>query len=175
MIISAFVKPYVLSILPAASALSLPLTATRSGTAAAASQPRVQVRSTLSLSNVQTLSHPFVEPSADDNTQSTSSSVASVLTTPTPASQNVAMRLLTASPGATSPAFLLTTPTDKAAAAAQGSTIWLFTMQNWGAQIDGLVDVGKYEEALMLLDTIDPTVLEDKVRHSSILTASQLH
>lgn len=58
---------------------------------------------------------------------------------------------------------MLSTPTEKTAAAAQGSTIWLLTMQSWGAQIDELVDAGAYEEALLLLDTIDVAVLEDKV------------
>lgn len=62
----------------------------------------------------------------------------------------------------------MTTPADKSMAAAQGSTIWLLIMQGWELQIDELVDAGKYTEALMLLDTIDQTVLENKVcRYSS--------
>lgn len=73
------------------------------------------------------------------------------------------MRLLTVSPGAKPPAFVLTTPSDRATATAQGSTLWILTMQNWGAQIDDLVEAGSYEDALRLLDTVDQVVLEDKV------------
>lgn len=36
-------------------------------------------------------------------------------------------------------------------------------MQNWGAQIDDLVEAGSYDDALKLLDTVDQVVLEDKV------------
>lgn len=159
-------KPFVLSILPANSALSLQLTASRAGGAVAAAQPRIQVRSSLSLSTVQTLSHPFSELSQDEKGSS-------VTAAPTLASQGIAMRLLTASPGAKSPAFLLTTPTDKTTATAQGSTIWLFTMQDWGEQIDELVDAGNYNEALILLNTLDPVVLENKVSLAGTLAQLQ--
>ena len=158
-----------LSILPASSALSLPLSAaSRSSAATAAAYPRVQVRSSLSLSGVQLLLHPFLDHLVEET-----ASVAPISTSPSPitpiaAPQAVNMRLLTASPGAKSPAFLMTTPADKSMAAAQGSTIWLLIMQGWELQIDELVDAGKYTEALMLLDTIDQTVLENKVcRYSS--------
>jgi hypothetical protein len=63
----------------------------------------------------------------------------------------------------------VTTPTDKAAAAAEGSTIWQFKMKSWDAQIDELVVAGQYSDALALLDTIDTIALPDKVfDHSGI-------
>ena len=114
------------------------------------------------MSNVQLLSHPFSDHLVEETVSATPISPSPSPAATTPAPQAVNMRLLTASPGAKSPAFLLTTPTDKSTATAQGSTMWLLAMRGWGSQIDELVDAGNYEEALILLDTIDQTVLEDK-------------
>ncbi|KAF8311952.1 hypothetical protein DL93DRAFT_2060501 [Clavulina sp. PMI_390] len=150
---SVFVKPYVLSILPGSSTI---LAAARAATPASTTQPRIQVRSTLSLSNVQTLAHPFPAPTP------------TTAPTATATEDNVLMRVLTASPNSRSPAFVLTTPTDKASAM-QGSTIWMLNMQSWAAQLDELVDAEKYEEALMLLDIIDPASLEDKPRRYAFI------
>jgi hypothetical protein len=58
---------------------------------------------------------------------------------------------------------LVSTPTEKVAAA-EGSTIWVLSMQSWGAQVDELLDAGSYTDALALLDTIDRALLDDKVR-----------
>jgi hypothetical protein len=55
------------------------------------------------------------------------------------------------------------TPADKVALAADGSTIWLFRMQSWAAQVDELVQAGAYQNALGLLDSIDQALLPDKV------------
>ena len=57
----------------------------------------------------------------------------------------------------------MTTPTDRTAAAAEGSFIWQFSMKPWSEQIDELVLAGKYSDALALLDTIDEALLPDKV------------
>lgn len=110
------------------------------------SLPRIQIRSSLSLADVQTLPFPF---SSSPNAP--------------PPPYGTSLRLLTASPGAKSPAYLVTTPTDKTVAATEGSTIWLLPMQSWGQQVDELVGARKYTDALALLDTIDRSVLEDKV------------
>jgi len=59
--------------------------------------------------------------------------------------------------------FFITTPVEKAAAATEGSALWMLRMQPWGTQIDELVDSGSYTEALALLDTLDKAVLPDKV------------
>lgn len=80
-----------------------------------------------------------------------------------PAPTNYTLRLLTPSPSAKSPLFLVSTPTDRTTAASEGSSIWCLRMKPWGEQVDELVDVGKYAEALTLLDTIDAAFLPDKV------------
>ncbi|KAF9509816.1 hypothetical protein BS47DRAFT_1411338 [Hydnum rufescens UP504] len=140
----AFIRPFVLSTLP-------PTTAS-----ATLAQSIIKIRSSLSLADVQTLPFPFSSPP-------------DVPTSPPGAS----LRLLTASPGGKSPACLVTTPTDKVAAAAEGSTIWLLSMQSWGQQIDELVDARKYTDALVLLDTVDRSVLADKDRRISYIRGLQ--
>jgi hypothetical protein len=57
----------------------------------------------------------------------------------------------------------MTTPTDKTAASTEGSSIWCFSMRPWSEQIDELVTAGQYSDALALLDTVDDTLLPDKV------------
>ena len=73
------------------------------------------------------------------------------------------MRSLVSSPASTPPAFFISTPNEKAAATAEGSTIWALDMQSWGQQIDELVDAGQYPDALALLGILNNVVLEDKV------------
>lgn len=77
---------------------------------------------------------------------------------------------MTSVPSAKSPLFLVTTPTDRTAATAEGSTIWQFNMKPWAEQIDELVQEGQYADALALLDTIDEAVLPDKVGKRYIFT-----
>ncbi|KAJ7650763.1 hypothetical protein FB45DRAFT_25587 [Roridomyces roridus] len=142
----AFVKPYIFSVLPPGSITSPPQKPEPS-----ASIPQtplipttvVQIRSSISLLPTQTLSFPFNHPS-------------------TPPTANATVRLLTPSPSSKSSLFLLTTPTDRTAAAAEGSTLWQFRMKSWDAQIDELVAAGQYSDALALLDTIDASALPDK-------------
>ena len=114
----------------------------------------VQIRSSLSFLPVQTLPFPFTSPP---------SSSTSVLAAPPP-SANSTIRLLTSSISAKSPLFLVTTPTDRTQAAAEGSRIWQFRMKPWSEQVDELVRDESYSDALALLEIIDEALLPDKVR-----------
>lgn len=64
---------------------------------------------------------------------------------------------------------MITTPVDRTAAAAEGSSIWQFTMCPWADQIDEFVEGGYYADALKLLEVIDDIALPDKVRVNSTL------
>ncbi|KAJ7039656.1 hypothetical protein C8F04DRAFT_1086112 [Mycena alexandri] len=152
----AFVKPYIFSVLPpgsipppspkpCAESSGIPPQPTITPTTA------VQIRSSTSLLPTQTLSFPFNDPSSSS----------------TPPPTNATVRLMTASAGAKSPLFLVTIPTDRATAAAEGSTIWQFKMKSWDAQIDELVAAGQYADALTLLDTIDVIALADKEQRAT--------
>lgn len=148
--LSGFVKPYIFSILPAGSVPKPPGgdIAAAPGQPAFHPSPVLQVHSSISLLLSQSLPFPFNP-------------------TQTPASQappvNHILRLLTSSPSAKSPLFLVSTPLDRATATAEGSSLWCFSMKSWGVQVDELVDAGMYAEALALLNSIDPAVLPDKV------------
>ncbi|KAJ7760728.1 hypothetical protein DFH07DRAFT_430267 [Mycena maculata] len=148
----AFVKPYIFSVLPPGS---IPPPSPKAGaepSAQANFTPTtvVQIRSSISLLPTQTLSFPFTHPSSSSSTL------------PHAPTTNATVRLLTPSASAKSPLFFVTTPTDRTAATAEGSTIWQFRMKLWGAQIDELVVAGQYSDALALLDTIDVSALPDK-------------
>lgn len=67
------------------------------------------------------------------------------------------------SPTTNTSLFLVTTPTDRTAATAEGSSIWHFEMKPWADQLDELVLAGRYSDALKLLETIDARSLPDKV------------
>ncbi|KAI0690617.1 hypothetical protein BC835DRAFT_1363553 [Cytidiella melzeri] len=142
----AYAKPYIFSILPAGS---VPSSAVEGGTnlsAAASFIPTtvVEVRSSISLIPSQTLPVPFKSPISGTTYA------------------NHSARLLTSSPGSKSPLYLLTTSTDRAAATAEGSTLWSFTMIAWGEQVDELVRNGAYADALALLDSLSTATLPDK-------------
>ena len=79
------------------------------------------------------------------------------------ATQNASIRLMTASSSVECPLYMMTTPSDKTAASTEGSSIWCFSMRSWPEQIDELVTAGQYSDALALLDTVDDTLLPDKV------------
>lgn len=111
------------------------------------SSPVLEIRSSISLSPVQSL--PFPPPPAEEQPNATTS--------------QHTVRLLTALP-AKSSLFLMTTPTDRATANAQGSSIWQFRMRPWNEQVDELVQAGAYSDALALLDLLDTASLPDKVR-----------
>ncbi|KAG1770992.1 vacuolar sorting protein 39 domain 1-domain-containing protein [Suillus occidentalis] len=146
----AFVNPYIFSILPPGTVpvpenggTSLP-----SGSALAAPQsslipsPVVQVISSLTTQSVQTLPFP--------PTSSVSSAAMCTI------------RLLTSSPAAKAPIFLVATPSDRTVATSEGSSIWQIRMRSWGDQIDELVQRCLYSDALSLLDTLDKALLPDK-------------
>ncbi|KAJ7236270.1 hypothetical protein B0H12DRAFT_1026995 [Mycena haematopus] len=156
----AFVKPYIFSVLPPGS---IPPPSPKPGTETSGAGQQathvtpttiVQIRSSISLLPTQTLSFPF------NNPASSSPTIQSPII-------NATVRLLTPSASAKSPLFFVTTPTDRTAAAAEGSTIWQFKMKSWGAQIDELVVAGQYSDALALLDTIDVVALPDKEHRST--------
>ena len=150
-----FVKPYIFAILPAGSVLKPPGDDAGSapGQPSFYSSPVLQIHSSISLQLSQSLPLPF------NTTQPTHSLTPS----------NYTLRLLTPSPSAKSPLFLVSTPTDRTTAASEGSTIWCICMKPWGEQADELIDAGKYAEALALLDIIDVALLPDKVHtHQSV-------
>ena len=144
-----FVKPYIFSILPAGSVPKAPGGDAGSGPGHPTfySSPVLQIHSSISLQLSQSLPLPFNSPQ---------------FTSP-PAPINYTLRLLTPSPSAKSPLFLVSTPTDRATAASEGSSIWCFRMKPWGEQVDELIDAGNYAGALALLDIIDVALLPDKV------------
>ena len=155
-----FVKPYIFTILPAGTVPKLfgDDAGSAPGQQSFFSSPVLQIHSSISLQLSQSLPLPF------NSSQSTSSL----------APTNYTLRLLTPSPSAKSPLFLVSTPTDRATAASEGSTIWCIRMKPWGEQSDELIDAGKYAEALTLLDIIDVALLPDKVHthqsaHNSLL------
>lgn len=161
---TAFVKPYVFSVLPPGSVPS-DMKDSSGATAPAPSfiqSSVIQIRSSLSILPIQTLPFPF------NVTSQSSTSVSAVPLV------NASIRLLTPSPSAKSPLFLLTTPTDRTLAATEGSSIWQFRMKPWGEQVDELVRDGLYSGALALLETIDQAVLSDKVRPTKVISIQKL-
>ncbi|KAG8988797.1 Vacuolar morphogenesis protein 6, partial [Tulasnella sp. 427] len=162
---SAFVKPYMLSIIPPGS---IPLPASRvSAPAAPGTTPApttyqthcIQIASSLSLSTTQVVPYPF---SDDPSSQKPATGTASPQAT-------TSVRVLSASPSAKSPLFATSTPVDRTAAAAEGTTVWVFAMATWGEQIDELVAAGSYANALTLLETLDTTALPDKEQRKAYI------
>lgn len=140
----AFVKPYLVSVLPAGSVSIETHARTFSSTGEKSSvhlSATLEVRSSLSYLPDQIIS------------------ITSASDTPV----HHTLRLLTPSPSAKSPLFLISTPTDRTIASAEGSTIWQVRLTPWSQQIDELVNAGSYSGALALLDTIDAALLPDKV------------
>jgi hypothetical protein len=111
--------------------------------------PVVQVMSSLYSGEIQTLPYPFAYASATTDTNP-------------PAVDNYALRFLTSIHGTTPTMLLVSSPNDKTAAT-EGSTVWSFRMKSWADQVDGLIQTGAYNDALALLDSIDTTLLPDKV------------
>lgn len=115
--------------------------------------PVIHITSSLSSGVVQTCTFPF---SAGETQPST--------TTSPNLAENQILRLPTPSLGSRPYMLVVSTPADKVALTAEGSTIWRFQMQTWAAQVDELVQAGAYHRALTLLDSIDQSLLPDKVR-----------
>ena len=134
----ALVRPYIFSILPAGS---VPSHQAAEAASSFIPSPVIQIHSSISLSPYQTIPFPFDAEPSNAHT----------------------LRLLTASPGAKSPLYVISTPTDRTLAANEGSMIWRFKMKSWVTQLDELVEEQRYAEALSLLETLDQAVLPDKV------------
>ncbi|KAF9007557.1 hypothetical protein BDQ17DRAFT_1350883 [Cyathus striatus] len=152
----AFVKPYIMSVLPANTVpLRSPERSISPPPATFIPTSVLQVRSSLSMHISQTIPFPFDAPE-------------STPTTPVP---NATIRLLTSTSSSRSPLYLVTTPTDRAAAISEGSSIWQFHMKLWAEQIDELIVEGHYADALALLDTLDETSLPDKIQRRTRIRA----
>ncbi|KAG7089926.1 hypothetical protein E1B28_011558 [Marasmius oreades] len=155
----AFLKPYLFSVLPAGS---LPISEMKASAEISQatqmiSTTAVQIRSSISFLPTQTYIYPF--------TQDKPSTPPSI----TPAVGNATIRLLTPSTAPKSHIYLITTPTDRTAAANDGSTIWQIWMKPWAEQIDELVQSSQYADALKLLDTIEEAVLPDKDKRHTLI------
>lgn len=145
-IFSALIDPYVFVVLPPGT---VPSEQTDGVAPSFISSSVVQVRSSISLANVQTVSFP------------------PLLAGTTPAASNYSVRLLTSSPSSKSPLYMIRTPIDRTTATAQGSAIMRVHMKSWGEQIDQLVVCGSYLNALSLLEILDTAVVPDKVNKNS--------
>ncbi|GJJ08147.1 hypothetical protein Clacol_002355 [Clathrus columnatus] len=142
-----FIKPYVLTILPPYVGTSKPGTTN----AVSTQSSTIQITSTISLLPVQTLNPQSFETSESNVKPST-------------------IRLLFSSQDK-SPVYFFSTPIDRTAAAAEGTRLWKLCMQPWTEQIDELVRKSSYSEALALLESIDETLLPDKVNiHSTCIS-----
>ncbi|KAH7884496.1 hypothetical protein F5I97DRAFT_2037539 [Phlebopus sp. FC_14] len=151
----SYVTPYVLSILPPGT---VPLLEERMNSPPSVIQPStiptpvIQVTSSINNLPVQVLPLPF---------QHAPSSA--------PPNSNCTLRLLTPSPSAKSPLYLISTPVDRTLAASEGSCLWQVKMKPWAEQIDELVQKGVYEDALTLLETLDPALLPDKGERRTLI------
>ncbi|KAE9401526.1 hypothetical protein BT96DRAFT_956547 [Gymnopus androsaceus JB14] len=146
---ASFIKPYIFSVLPPGSVHPTDTDPAQNSTLMSV----VQIRSAISLLPTQTHLYPFKE-------SSRSSSPAPVSHPNPPV--NATVRLMSPSPTTNTSLFLVTTPTDRTAATAEGSSIWHFEMKPWADQLDELVLAGRYSDALKLLETIDARSLPDK-------------
>ncbi|KAG6840674.1 hypothetical protein C0991_005179 [Blastosporella zonata] len=149
----AYVKPYIFSVLPP-GCVPIQTPDSSSSTLSTQTQPTfipttvIQIRSSISLLTTQNIPFPF-------NASASTSGTAGVIA-------NSTIRLLTPSTSDKAPLYLVTTPTDRTAATAEGNTIWQFKMKSWVEQLDELVNGGQYADALALLNTLDEAVLPDK-------------
>lgn len=143
---SALVKPYVFAILPPGTVPTLQLDNIPGISASTfVASPVIEIRSAISLSPVQTIPFP---PGP---------------LTPFATAATHTIRLLSPSPSAKSPLFVVSTPVDRTAAANNGSAIWCFRMKPWTQQINELVDAGAYAHALSLLESLDSALITNKV------------
>ena len=146
-------KPYIFSVLPAGTVPLPP-----SDPASSFNQTTsVEIRSSLSLLVSQSVPFPFnvSQPQTNITHGTTTGPVASV--------PNAHIRLMTATAGAKSPLYVMTTPMDKTSAANEGSSLWKFDIKPWTEQIDELVLKKMYSDALALLDVLDDEQVADKV------------
>jgi hypothetical protein len=118
--------------------------------------PVVQIISSINMLPVQTFAFPFSQPSTCLNTSSiasvTNTSLRLLTTCITPPPSNTTTMTIT--PKTPPPLFLVSTSLDRTLAAAEGTTVWRFTMREWDAQINELVERGSYTDALALLERV---------------------
>ncbi|KAF9647158.1 hypothetical protein BDM02DRAFT_3170498 [Thelephora ganbajun] len=145
---TALIDPYVFAVLPPGT---VPSEQTDGVTPSFIPSSVVQVRSSISFANVQTVPFPPLPAGA------------------APTASNYSIRLLTSSPSSKSPLYMIRSPIDRNAATAQGSTIWRVYMKSWGEQIDELVVAGSYLDARSLLDILDVAVVSDKVQRRALV------
>ncbi|TRM64266.1 hypothetical protein BD626DRAFT_556986 [Schizophyllum amplum] len=157
----AYVKPYLFCAFPAGT---IPERTSSNGTQQFHTTSVLQLYSSLSLQPVQTLPYPFVQDTRSQLQPATSASANATAV-------NASIRLLSAQPKAKSPLLVLTTPTDKATVASEGSTIWQISMKTWVQQLDELMQAGEYGNALALLETLDEGVLPDKDQRRTLIKA----
>ena len=137
--------PYILSLLPAPGAVSSltrqqaqdPLTAV----------PTVHVHSIPNLMPTQAIRVPPVE------SGSSAARPVSIIDVP-PAPVVQAARLLTAGPSGKAPLAVVTHALSDTSTAST-SQIYLLTLNTWQKQLDDLIALGSYEEALSLLNALD--------------------
>ncbi|KAF9448658.1 hypothetical protein P691DRAFT_668993 [Macrolepiota fuliginosa MF-IS2] len=185
----AFIKPYVFSVFPGGTVPSQTIEPTSPGSIAAnpavavgsagthattAQQAPsmiptsvIQIRSSISTRVSQSFSIPFPVPSTPSTLPDDSASLASASSAPTsmllpPSVQNATIHIPLFSSANKSPLYIITTPTDRALATAEGSSIWQIVMRPWAEQIDELVVDGHYADALELLNVVEDGVLPDK-------------
>ncbi|KAJ3573523.1 hypothetical protein NP233_g2376 [Leucocoprinus birnbaumii] len=178
----AYIRPYMFSVFPSGTVPTQILggstesVAPTSAAGAPTSQPLptmiptsvVQSRSSISSHISQVFPIPFSSPTSPTTspTNAPADETASITTTATAvqptAAQNAIIRIPLGASSTKSPLYLITTPTDRAAATAEGSSIWQISMRPWTDQIDELVLGGYYADALQLLDVIDDSALLDK-------------
>ena len=122
---------------------------------------------------MQTLRFPFVKDPSNATSPPPTTTKGGASKAPGPLSPHT-LRLLTTTPGTgpSAPTFVLSTPTDRAALASEGSTLWALVLRPWGAQVDELVHAGKYADALALLGVV--SVQPDPTKHIQGLRAVQL-
>jgi hypothetical protein len=182
----AFIKPYIFSVFPAGTVPSqildgLTESVSTAGAAAvgglvgtATGQQQapsmiptsvVQIHSSISPHISQIFPIPFSIPSLP-TTESTATASTIATTTAVPP-QNAIIHIPLSASSTQSPLYVITTPTDKAAAQAEGSSIWQFVMRPWADQIDELVLGRLYSDALELLDVVNDSALSDKVCHET--------
>lgn len=148
--IVALVSPYLFSILPAGTVPSTQITPHETTSPSFIPTAVLEIRSSISLRPLQSLPVPLI-PLAEGAP---------------PTANNQTIRVLTSSPGYKSPIYIVSTPSDRTLANAEGSSIVQFHMKPWGVQVDELVEAESYEEALSLLETLDSALLPDKVNRA---------
>ncbi|KAI0833228.1 hypothetical protein BC628DRAFT_1342704 [Trametes gibbosa] len=152
----AIATPYVFAVLPSGSVPTSQVDGVPATSPSTfVTSPVIEIRSSISLSPVQTI--PF--PPTSSNASATASTHS--------------VRLLCPSPSFKSPVFVVSTPTDRTAAANAGSSIWRFQMKPWDQQISELVEAGSYTEALALLDSLDAALIADKEQRQAQIRALQ--